>query len=129
MYCFFCRELLSGEWKDFYWDFIDVWLQDDDSGCSTARSCVEKIVKYGQSLLSEKLGSIFEFSLMLRSASPRLVLYRQLAENSLSSLSSVKGSNETLSVPEGSCCWVDTGSKLLFSELDFFLWVDSLSES
>lgn len=129
MYCFFCRELLSGEWKDFYWDFIDVWLQDDDSSCSTARSCVEKIVKYGQSLLSEKLGSIFEFSLMLRSASPRLVLYRQLAENSLSSLSSVKGSNGTLSVPEGSCCWVDTGSKLLFSELDFFLWVDSLSES
>nr|XP_010920353.1 UDP-glucose:glycoprotein glucosyltransferase [Elaeis guineensis] len=142
-------ELLSKEWKNLYWEFIDLWLEPDKgSDCLTAKCCIHKIVHDGRSLLSEPLGSVFEFSLMLRSASPRLVLYRQLAEDSLSSypfdgetdsehvmgdlsepISRVKVepflTSRNLRSPGGSCCWVDTGSALLFNVTELLSWLET----
>ncbi|CDO97565.1 unnamed protein product [Coffea canephora] len=145
-------ELLSSQWKDFYWDFTEFWLLkgSEDSGSHTAKDCLRTIVNYGKSLLSKPLASVFEFSLTLRSASPRLVLYRQLAEDSLSSFplvdyssaSSNEGGFETndnakskkvepllLGVnsraPNGKCCWVDTGAALLFDANELLLWLEN----
>ncbi|OVA04288.1 Glycosyl transferase [Macleaya cordata] len=150
-------ELLSKEWKDLFWEFIDIWLREEnDSGSSTAKHCVQNIVKYGRSLLTEPLSSIFEFSLTLRSSSPRLVLYRQLAEDSLSSFPPADETNprdvtgDTLEEPDvipvskradniligmnpqgpnGKCCWVDTGGVLFFDVSELLLWLDSHSGS
>ncbi|KAK3016326.1 hypothetical protein RJ639_007306, partial [Escallonia herrerae] len=142
-------ELLSREWKDLFWEFIEVWLhtENKDSDSYTAKDCLKKIVNYGRSLLSEHLASVFEFSLTLRSACPKLVLYQQLAEESLSSfplsddISSVEGgiseSHENREVkkpdsllvgmnprsPGGKCCWVDTGGALLFYVTELLLWL------
>ncbi|KAK3011338.1 hypothetical protein RJ639_011725, partial [Escallonia herrerae] len=142
-------ELLSREWKDLFWEFIEVWLHTEnrDSDSYTAKGCLKKIVNYGRSLLSEHLASVFEFSLTLRSASPKLVLYQQLAEESLSSfplsddISSVEGGiselyeNREVKKPDsllvgvnprspgGKCCWVDTGGALLFDVTELLLWL------
>lgn len=106
---------------------------------------MKKIAKHGESLLSEPLASVFEFSLTLRSASPRLVLYRQLAEESLSSypLDIVDGGtsepNEVtkpknseaflfganLKSPGNKCCWVDTGSSLFFEVTELQKWLQN----
>ncbi|KAL9229315.1 hypothetical protein vseg_004797 [Gypsophila vaccaria] len=135
-------ELLSREWKDLFWDFVDGWLQHEDEtvDSNVAKVCLFNIVKFGRSFLSEHLGSIFEFSLTLRSASPRLVLYRQLAQDSLSSfpLMDESGTNDADRLTSdsddkirnrkhdpllvglnpksigGKCCWVDTGASIFF---------------
>lgn len=149
----FDRELLSKEWKGLYWDFIDMWLHsaDGDSDCKSAQDCVKKIGKYGKSFLSESLASVFELSLTLRSASPTIVLYRQLAEESLSSFPLVDdissdSTSEELSEPseitetkkaepflsgvdqqsrKEKCCWVDTGGSLFFDVPELLLWLKS----
>ncbi|XP_072958522.1 UDP-glucose:glycoprotein glucosyltransferase [Typha angustifolia] len=134
-------ELLSREWKNLFWDFTDLWLQPDKgSECQTAKCCLQRIVEDGRSFLSEHLGSIFEFSLTLRSASPRLVLYRQLAEDSLSAFPldddiSVLGTSEanreiSLKAMDpkssgGICCWVDTGSALLVNVTELLFWINN----
>ncbi|KAI0503787.1 hypothetical protein KFK09_014730 [Dendrobium nobile] len=100
----------------------------------------------GHSLLSDHLGLIFEFSLTLRSASPRLALYRQLAEDSLSSFPvddevnsitagspsdglKVDHSYTTNQLKSGeSCCWVDTGSVLLFNVPELLSWLDTSTD-
>ncbi|CAN6310811.1 unnamed protein product [Urochloa humidicola] len=124
-------ELLSKEWKDLFWDFIDHWKElDKGSDCLTAKCCVQKIVEDAHTLLNEPLSSIFEFSLTLRSASPRLVLYRQLAEESLSSVS-FNNSLEKISSPSssgGTCCWVDTGNALLFNSAELHEWLEGLGK-
>lgn len=136
-------ELLSKERKNLFWELIDLWIEPNKaSDCTTAKCCVERIVSDSKSLLSASLGSIFELSLTLRSASPRLVLYRQLAEDSLASLTSegvsLEQSSEEptgqgeffhkpASIPRGTCCWVDTGSKLLFNTADLLLWLEKKS--
>lgn len=149
----FGRELLSKEWKDLFWDFAESWLHSEnvDSDYTTAKDCLKKIAKYGKSLLTEPLASIFEFSLTLRSASPRLVLYRQLAEESLSSFpladdvtskaldEGILEPNETaktrtseaflsggnLDRPGNRCCWVDTGGSLFFEVTDLQTWLQT----
>ncbi|CAN6458439.1 unnamed protein product [Victoria cruziana] len=145
-------ELLSKEWKDIFWEFIDVWHEaKHEPDVSTARSCLQKILSYGRSLLKEPLSSVFEFSLVLRTASPRLVLYRQLAKESISSLpladeiNSLNGNPETLRPSErlngrrtdnffvgknpgnirGKCCWAETGSTIFFDVSELLLWLDS----
>ncbi|CAA7402965.1 unnamed protein product [Spirodela intermedia] len=140
-------ELLSKEWKGLFWEFIDSWLNSsEDSDCLSAKSCFQKIVKHGRSLLSEHLGSIFELSLQLRSASPRLALYRQLARDSLASrswpgqtqdvpetgLGSINSDHMVMSInpssPEGHCCWIDTGSSLLFNVSELTFWFEGFAE-
>lgn len=151
LFCIACSELLSKEWKDLFWDFIEVWLhsEKDDTGFYSAKDCLKKILGHGRSLLWEPLASTFEFSLTLRSASPRLVLYRQLAEESLSSFpltdestqnsvrEEISETNEHLSTkksdpisvgvnpksPGGKCCWVDNGSTLSFDVADLQSWL------
>ncbi|KAK6156984.1 hypothetical protein DH2020_011232 [Rehmannia glutinosa] len=142
----FGRELLAKESKDLYWDFVESWIHSVNVGSdsSTAKDCLKKISNYGKSLLSEPLASIFEFSLTLRSASPRLVLYRQLAEESLSSFpladdvitnpidetTKTKNSEAFLSgmnlnSPGNRCCWVDTGGSLFFEVKELLMWLQN----
>lgn len=140
-------ELLSKEWKDLFWDFTEFWLLSaGDSHDLTAKDCLMKVVNYGKSVLSESLASVFEFSLTLRSTSPRLVLYRQLAEDSLSSFplvdeislntvnegdssanDSPKGKPLLLGMnpraPSGKCCWVDVGSSIFFDVAALQSWI------
>lgn len=153
---FFHRELLSKEREYLFWDFTEYWLlaENADFDSYTAKDCLKRIVNYGKSVLSEPLASVFEFSLTLRSASPRLVLYRQLAEDSLSSFplvddSSLNPVNEDLSeptdiikskkneplvagpnprVPNGKCCWVDIGSAIFFDAIELQQWLQSPSK-
>jgi UDP-glucose:glycoprotein glucosyltransferase len=126
------NELLSKEQKDFFWDFVGHWKElDKGSDCLTAKCCVQKIVEDVRSLLSEPLASVFEFSLTLRSASPRLVLYRQLAEESLSSIPVKDDAIEQIpgnGPVEETCCWVDTGSALLFNSADLRKWLEGSSK-
>ncbi|KAH9685551.1 UDP-glucose:glycoprotein glucosyltransferase [Citrus sinensis] len=149
-------ELLASERKDLFWEFIEKWLhsEENDADSRTAKDCLKRIVRHGSSLLSESLTSLFEFSLTLRSASPRLVLYRQLAEESLSSFppfddSNLKNevggaseANEKLETkksdsllvgvnpksPGGKCCWVDTGGALFLEVSELLMWLRSPSE-
>lgn len=132
-------ELLSKEWKNNYFDFTESWLQASggESDAHTAKDCLKKILHHGKSLLSDPLASIFEFSLTLRSSSPRLVLYRQLAEDSLSSFpladdvspnlidGIISGPNEDSTKAGGKCCWVDTGSSLSFDVEELLIWLKS----
>jgi UDP-glucose:glycoprotein glucosyltransferase len=98
-------ELLSKEWKDLFWDFIDHRKElEKGSECLTAECCAQKIAEDARTLLNEPLSSIFEFSLTLRSTSPRLVLNRQLAKESLSSFP-IDDSPEQISGSGGTCCW------------------------
>ncbi|KAL9451492.1 hypothetical protein AB3S75_013121 [Citrus x aurantiifolia] len=149
-------ELLASERKDLFWEFIEKWLhsEENDADSRTAKDCLKRIVRHGSSLLSESLASLFEFSLTLRSASPRLVLYRQLAEESLSSFPPFDDSNlknevggaseanekletkksDSLPVgvnpksPGGKCCWVDTGGALFLEVSELLMWLRSPSE-
>ncbi|EPS69252.1 hypothetical protein M569_05510, partial [Genlisea aurea] len=145
-------ELMSKQWKDFFWNFVDAWIHSEtvEPEPSTSKDCVAKILAHGKSLLSEALASIFEFSLTLRAASPRLVLYQQLAEESLSSLPAAGGvvtnnkeaesieydeiierkkTHESLfsckrpSSPRSRCCWVDIGSSLFFEVSELQIWL------
>ncbi|KAJ8572608.1 hypothetical protein K7X08_009119 [Anisodus acutangulus] len=149
-------ELLSKESKDLFWDFIELWLHyaDENSDCHTAKDCLKRMIKYGRSLLSESLAAIFDFSLTLRSASPRIVLYRQLAEESLSSFpladdnsssspdegvlqQSDNAKNKKVNPllvgenprsPEGNCCWIDTGGRLFFDVAELLVWLQNPKE-
>ncbi|XP_022763284.1 UDP-glucose:glycoprotein glucosyltransferase-like isoform X2 [Durio zibethinus] len=142
-------ELLSKESKNLFWEFIDDWLHvvKTDGDSHSAKDCLRKVLKQSSSLLSESLASLFEFSLTLRSASPRLVLFRQLAEESLSSFplsndsytSNVNGIDASEAIetkkldpllvdvnpknPGGKCCWVDTGGALFFDVTELQSWL------
>ncbi|XP_050375561.1 UDP-glucose:glycoprotein glucosyltransferase [Argentina anserina] len=145
-------ELLSRERKEHFWEFIEVWhhTDKDDLDSYNAKGCLNLFLKHGHSILSGPLAYLFEFSLTLRSASPRLVLYRQLAEESLSSFPPVDETNsrnasensetndhvesrksDPLDVgrnpksPNGKCCWVDTGGALFFDAADLKSWLYS----
>lgn len=91
---------------------------------------------------------------MMRSSSPRLVLYQQLAEESLSSFPlvdegisnnvgaealdtnakmEIKKSDPLLvgvnpKSPGGKCCWVDTGGSLFFDVSEMLLWLRNPTE-
>ncbi|KAK7246869.1 hypothetical protein RIF29_41739 [Crotalaria pallida] len=148
-------ELLSKERQHFFWDFIHIWLHsenhdDDDVVTShSAKDCVKKIVDHARPLLNEQepLASLFEFSLILRSASPRLVLYRQLAQDSLSSFPlghQTYSDNDNAEIeprkldplhvgvdlksPAGKCCWVDNGHRLFFDVSELVSWLQSPAE-
>lgn len=117
------RELISKESKQLYWEFTDAWVGSDgetgDSDCKSARDCLLKISKQASTLLAKPVASLFHFSLTLRSASPRLVLYRQLADESLSSFPHGDDSSAA------NCCWVDTGSSLFYDVADLLSWLAS----
>ncbi|KAK8564297.1 hypothetical protein V6N12_036423 [Hibiscus sabdariffa] len=148
-------ELLSKESKYLFWEFIDGWLHvaKTEGDSHSAKDCLGKILKHGSSLLSESLASLFEFSLTLRSASPRLVLYRQFAEESLSSFlqsdddgysrkvsgvdaSEAMGTKKldpllvgvNLKSPRGKCCWVDIGAELFFDVAKLRSWLQGPNE-
>lgn len=147
----FHRELFSKEWKDLFWEFIEAWLNNESANTDsyTAKDCLHKISNYGKWLVTGSLASVFELSLTLRSSSPRLVLYQQLAEESLSSHPSSddvstsfideglpeinerkedkKADSLLVGVnprsPGGKCCWVDTGGALFFDVPELVSWL------
>ncbi|KAH0875645.1 hypothetical protein HID58_073007 [Brassica napus] len=113
-------ELISKESKQLFWEFNEAWLgSDGDSDCKSARDCLLKISTQASALLAKPVASLFQFSLTLRSASPRVVLYRQLADESLSSFP--HGDDPSAS----HCCWVDTGSSLFYDVADLLPWLAS----
>ncbi|KAG2321665.1 hypothetical protein Bca52824_014878 [Brassica carinata] len=113
-------ELISKESKQLFWEFNDAWLgSDGDSDCKSARDCLLKISTQASTLLAKPVASLFQFSLTLRSASPRVVLYRQLADESLSSFPHGDDPSAT------HCCWVDTGSSLFYDVADLLSWLAS----
>ncbi|KAJ4874821.1 UDP-glucose:glycoprotein glucosyltransferase [Raphanus sativus] len=113
-------ELISKESKQLFWEFNEAWLgSDGDSDCKSARDCLLKISTQASTLLAKPVASLFQFSLTLRSASPRVVLYRQLADESLSSFP--HGDDPSAS----HCCWVDTGSSLFYDVTDLLAWLAS----
>ncbi|CAN7053976.1 unnamed protein product [Brassica rapa subsp. trilocularis] len=113
-------ELISKESKQLFWEFNEAWLDSDgDSDCKSARDCLLKISTQASTLLAKPVASLFQFSLTLRSASPRVVLYRQLADESLSSFP--HGDDPSAS----HCCWVDTGSSLFYDVADLLPWLAS----
>ncbi|RDY03533.1 UDP-glucose:glycoprotein glucosyltransferase, partial [Mucuna pruriens] len=145
-------ELLSKEQKDLFWDFIEIWLntEKDAVRSQTAKDCLKKILECVRPLLREPLTSLFEFCLMLRSASPRLVLYRQLAEDSITSFplgDENYSDDETeekkkierrkldplqvgvnLKIHGGKCCWVDTGEHLFLDVFELLAWLQGSAE-
>lgn len=85
-----CSELLAKERNDLYWRFIEQWLKTGESAnLHTDKECVQLIEEKGSSLLGAPLFPLFRLSLSLRSASPKLVLYRQLATESLAAYEKV----------------------------------------
>ncbi|KAG4399193.1 hypothetical protein GLYMA_08G187500v4 [Glycine max] len=132
-------ELLSKEDPRLFWDFIDIWLNaaaDDQS--HSAKACVIEILHHARPLLRQPLASLFEFSLILRSASPALVLYRQLAHDSLASfpLQDARAHAEitkldplrlgiSLKSPGGKCCWVHTSQNLFFDVSQLLSWLQT----
>lgn len=134
-------ELLSKQDQHLFWDFIQIWLNaansDANANSQTAKHCLNKILQQSRPLLREPLASLFEFSLILRSASPTLVLYRQLAHDSLSSFPLTHHDYESniqldhlrlgvnLQSPAGNCCWVDTGEHLFFHVSELLEWLQS----
>ncbi|XP_057430669.1 UDP-glucose:glycoprotein glucosyltransferase isoform X2 [Lotus japonicus] len=132
-------ELLSKHQQHLLWDFIENWLHDashhDDAQSHSAKDCVNNILHHARPLLRDPLASLFEFSLILRSASPALVLYRQLALDSLSSFPDdeiVEAKNSsglrvgvTLNSPRGKCCWLDTGDHLFFHVSELLQWLQA----
>lgn len=150
-------ELLSKEWKNLFWEYIEVWLQNENKELDShsAKDCLKKIVNSAKPLLSENLASVFEFTLTLRSASPRLVVYQRLAVESLASFpldddiihNSIDGrivdtnenkqtkkadtllSGVNLRSPGGKCCWVDTGGAVFFDVSELLQWLRKPSKS
>lgn len=140
-------ELLAKEHKNNFWELVKQWLESDHHLASTSpKDCFQEILKHGSYFLSGPLESFFQLSLILRSASPKLVLYRQLAQDSLSSFSlsheeSVNSGNASdtynkdldrwsvsrnPNAPKGKCCWVDVGSTILFDVSELSDWLNTL---
>lgn len=134
--------MLSKEEQRFFWNFIDIWLNADYNVAQShsAKDCVKRILEHSRPLLREPLASLFEFSLILRSASPALALYRQLAHDSLSSIprdGEIDSASAeitkldplraviSLKSPGGKCCWVHTGDNLFFDVSELQLWLQN----
>jgi UDP-glucose:glycoprotein glucosyltransferase len=91
----FCSELLAKERKDFFWQFLELQIAaahphqgaaiggQEQVFTATDQECVQQIVEQGSSLLGPSLSPLFRLSLSLRSASPKVLLYQQLAQESL----------------------------------------------
>lgn len=133
---------MAKESEEAFWLFVDQWLKAGQQISPTSDSeCFQLIVSRGVAALSDQLRPIFLLSLMLRSASPKLVLFRQLAQESLAYSPPNSGSLRAESerhdtdrwavsknpvAPEGKCCWVDVGSKKFFDEVELSDWLESL---
>lgn len=88
-------ELLAKERKDFFWQFLELQIaaahphqgaatgEQEQVFTATDQECVHQIVEQGSSLLGPSLSPLFRLSLSLRSASPKVLLYQQLAQESL----------------------------------------------
>lgn len=119
---FACSELLAKERNDHYWRFLDQWLEAGESAkLQTDKECVQHIEEKGSSLLGAPLSPLFRLSLSLRSASPKLVVYRQLATESLAVHDSGRKVNASIPASLFFCisCLNDSIKWLLIWQLEF----------
>jgi UDP-glucose:glycoprotein glucosyltransferase len=82
----FCSELLAKERKDFFWQFVELQIAAAHPHQGAATGEQEQVftaTDQGSSLLGPSLSPLFRLSLSLRSASPKVLLYQQLAQESL----------------------------------------------
>ncbi|GAQ80221.1 UDP-glucose:glycoprotein glucosyltransferase [Klebsormidium nitens] len=120
-------ELLAEHDSPSFWHFLDAWtaqtptpnLESNDSWCA------EQILSQATQNFTQPQASLFHLSLSLRLASPKLVVYRQLASESLerlglASLATTAKSKDderwkvtrNPASPGGAmCCWVEAPGK------------------
>ncbi|MCO5576449.1 hypothetical protein L7F22_030259 [Adiantum nelumboides] len=134
-------ELLAKLRDDFIWSFIERW-PPHPSAPPSDEACLNSILHIGSSILDGPLQPVFHLSLLLRSASPKVVLYRQLAEESLLHHMGImqedfhpscqcdgeQQENECTTssrvVSEKKpCCWVDVGNQAFYSESELADWL------
>ncbi|XP_024522450.1 UDP-glucose:glycoprotein glucosyltransferase-like isoform X1 [Selaginella moellendorffii] len=124
-------ELVAKERDDNFWKFIDSWIEREEkesqSSSNSTSNCLEQILSQGSALLDGHLASLLDLSLSLRSASPKLVVYAQLALESLSAFNLHSEGSDRPRPPRQKCCWVDVGSSLLLEESELLHWLKSLS--
>lgn len=146
-----CSELVGKEGDPYFWRFVEDWQKVDKPADPSDKDCVELIVKQGSALLGKTMSPLFHFSLVLRSLSPKVVLYRQLSQESLSThfssdplqtpsedpssteLGRVSAraeidSSKNPAAPQGKCCWVDVGTQVFLEESDLKEWLQSTKE-
>ncbi|BFI40446.1 UDP-glucose:glycoprotein glucosyltransferase [Marchantia polymorpha subsp. ruderalis] len=130
-------ELVAKEGDPQFWRFVEGWMRDAEPAELSDEECVHKIVKEGTEIVGSSLAPLFQFSLSLRSASPKIVLYRQLAQQSISEHFSMRANtnndgldkvdqwsvSENPIAPEGQCCWVEVGSHVLLGESELKKWL------
>ncbi|KAL3679974.1 hypothetical protein R1sor_022930 [Riccia sorocarpa] len=130
-------ELVGKEGNQGFWRFVESWMEDSQAGELPDEECLQRILDKGANLVGTSLAPVFHLSLLLRSASPKIVLYRQLAQQSLSEHLSERTSlkiNDQAKVdqwsvsknpiaPEGQCCWVEVGSRILLGESELKEWL------
>lgn len=137
-------ELLAKLKGHYFWFFIERWPSHPTAPLSD-EACFSNILHIGSSILDGPLQPVFHLSLLLRSASPKLVLYRQLAEESLlyhmrSKQEGPHYSNQRESQEDDDlcrtsphaagkkepCCWVDVGHSAFSTEFELADWLDTL---
>ncbi|KAI5067704.1 hypothetical protein GOP47_0018232 [Adiantum capillus-veneris] len=137
-------ELLAKLRDDFIWSFIEQWPPHSSVPLSD-EACFNNILRISSSILDGPLQPVFHLSLLLRSASPKVVLYRQLAEESLLHhmgliqeslhLSSQCDSQEEddrcrtsprVTSERKPCCWVDVGNHAFSLKSELADWLDTI---
>eukprot|EP00250_Pteridium_aquilinum_P011892 c20372_g1_i1 orf=227-5122(+) len=141
-------ELLAKFRDDFFWSFLELWPPLPAASPSD-EACFNRILQISTSVLDGPLQPVFHLSLLLRSASPKLVLYQQLAEESLlhhqgyphedlhhhsqCEDSLEEGTHQCriadISKEKNPCCWIDAGHRAFFDESELTDWLDTLKTS
>ncbi|KAL2613121.1 hypothetical protein R1flu_024813 [Riccia fluitans] len=135
-------ELVGKEGNQAFWTFVESWMAEDISGELSDEKCLQHILEKGADLVGSSLAPLFHFSLLLRFASPKIVLYRQLAQQSLSEHLSERthlkihdpakvdqwSVSKNPVAPEGQCCWVEVGSRILLGESELKEWLQFIQE-
>lgn len=121
------RELLADHNPASFWHFLDTWsIQPPTSNEDFNETwCAEQILNRATQNFTRPQASLFHLSLSLRLASPKLVVYRQLASESLDRLgltspaTTAKSRDDErwlvtknpASLGGEMCCWVETPGK------------------
>lgn len=141
-----CSELLADKDPSSFWRFLDAWTAVPATSHQdlTDSQCAQQILAHASQNATKSSASLFHLSLSLRLASPKLVVYRQLATESLERLEVVAGSatgatrdDERWLVSKNppalggeKCCWVETpGRRILQTAQEVELALSSDAEA
>ena len=129
------REFLGDDDERLFWQYLDTWQSPVFPNGTTDQACISKFLEIGSHLMGPTLAPLLHLSLSMRSMSPKVVLYRQLAQESLrrAGLGQADADGDGWQVGEnpvapGGCCWLDVGEKdLLVGEEKIEKWLQLLS--